>query len=563
MKKILYITCATLFILLTAGAAGCSRGSGSGHPYKWPAINREIDSLTNQLEKDFYDYRESGSLDSTIRRLEEASRQSTDRVARARALYWRGRWMKRYSDADSALSLAKHAISLLDSAENRYDFYRTRALVRQYSHSIGAESYRDIDEEARYYNSIGDRAMTATMYISLATTLFSIGDYDKSLQLMLEADKINSELGFSKLVYKNKINIANIYQRKGEKSKTIDILRKLTRTPEIQNDSAASNLILRNLYVYTGDIRYLRQAYAQVEGRENHRDLQGLYQSLFSDYYNEAGNADSAAYFSRAAAGNINYVSDFDHKSRIMQSYARTLEREGKIDSALRYQKLTQEYTDSDYMQMQQSEVLRISNLREVSEIMSQEREATQNTRFRFIGAIFILILIAVGVYVVLYRRQKRHEMAAQQSKLEMEKERRSLLAMMLVLEEKDNLFSFLKTEIEKMRKDNSIGVPEARHLESTIQTHLSGDEDWKTFQQQFVQIYPIFTKKLLAEYPGLSETYVKLATYIFMGLDNNRIARLLAIRPESVKQARWRLRKMMNLEKEQSLDDTIRSLDA
>lgn len=45
------------------------------------------------------------------------------------------------------------------------------------------------------------------------------------------------------------------------------------------------------------------------------------------------------------------------------------------------------------------------------------------------------------------------------------------------------------------------------------------------------------------------------------MGLDNNKIARLLVIRPESVKQARWRLRKMMGLDKDVSLDDAIRAL--
>ena len=58
-----------------------------------------------------------------------------------------------------------------------------------------------------------------------------------------------------------------------------------------------------------------------------------------------------------------------------------------------------------------------------------------------------------------------------------------------------------------------------------------------------------------------MSDTYVKLATYIYMGLDNNKIARLLVIRPESVKQARWRLRKMMGLDKDVSLDDAIRAL--
>lgn len=45
------------------------------------------------------------------------------------------------------------------------------------------------------------------------------------------------------------------------------------------------------------------------------------------------------------------------------------------------------------------------------------------------------------------------------------------------------------------------------------------------------------------------------------MGLDNNKISRLMMIRPESVKQARWRLRLKMGLDKGESLDEAIRAL--
>lgn len=559
MKKA-FLTFAALLLIISFG---CRRNYNSDSPYKWTRVTPAIDSITASLELGFYDYIPMESLDSSIREVERLSLSAPDSLAVARALYWRGRWLRRYGNVDSALFTVRQGLAMVDSAEHPYDFFRLRAMVRQYSHAVGAEPYRDIDEEARFYNSIGDKPMTAAMYISLGATLFSIGDYDKSLSFMQKADKLNSELGFTKLVDKNKINIANIYQRKGERSKCVEILKSLTTVDDIKNDSAVCNLVWRNLYVNTDDIAYLHEAYKGVAGHDNRRDLQGLYQSLFSNYYAERGQFDSAAFFSALALRNLDYVANFDHKRRITEAYAATMQRQGKIDSALYFQKLSLQYTDSDYLEAQQSEVLRIANLREVSEVMRRERENVQNTRLYFTGAISLLIVIAAVIYLVLYRRQKRHEIAAQESKLEMEKERRSLLAMMLMLEEKDNLFGFLKTEIEKMRKENSIGVPEARHLESTIQTHLSADEDWKTFQQQFVQIYPSFAKQLLEAYPGLSETYVKLATYIFMGLDNNRIARLLAIRPESVKQARWRLRKMMNLDKDTPLDETIRALGA
>lgn len=56
------------------------------------------------------------------------------------------------------------------------------------------------------------------------------------------------------------------------------------------------------------------------------------------------------------------------------------------------------------------------------------------------------------------------------------------------------------------------------------------------------------------ARYPGVKEYDVRLASLIAMGLDNKQIAAALAIRPESVKQARWRLRTRMGLTSGDSL---------
>ncbi len=550
-------------IILLSVVLCCSCGGrrGSTDPYRWEELSPTLDSMTLALEKGFYDYLPAETIAATVAEFEREAALSGSRLAEARGLHWRGRLLKREGATDSALAVVTRALAMVDSARHTYDYYRIRGLVRQYGHTGGAESYMEIDEEARFYDRVGDKPMAALMYISLGATLFNIGDYDKSLHFMEKADEINSAIGFDKLVDKNTINIAIIHSRKGDRDKCVALLRALLDNPEVMADSGVMNLALRNLYVTTRDLGYLHRAYGAVVDNYNRRDLQGLYQALLSEHYHDAGLTDSAIAYSRLAIRNIDYVDNFAHKSMIMQVYAEAMEREGKIDSALIYQKRYIEFSDSDYVRKQQSEVLRLANLREVAEVTSREQAAAQNMRFNFLGTICAVLIIAGLVYFMLYRRQKHHEMASRDSRLEMEKSRRSLLAMMLVVEEKDNLFNFLNSEIEKMRKENSIGVLEARRLQNTIQTHLSADEEWKTFQQQFVQIYPGFVAKLLAAYPGLADSYVKLATYIYVGLDNNRIARLLVIRPESVKQARWRLRRMMNLDKDTPLDDAIRAL--
>lgn len=555
--KMLYVL--SLVFLL---AVSCVNRPQRLEPFRWEAVSEPFDSVMTDLEYGFYDYIPVESLGRYVAQLESISAMpSSHELLRIRSMYWKGRLLQRMSLVDSAMSVVKNALEETDSARHRYEFFRLRALMRLLGPVRDAQSYRDIDEESRYYAGIGDLPMVASTYINMGTILYNIGEMDKGLEYIEKADQLNRELGFDKQVSRNAINHANILFRKGHREKGEAMLLGLLGMPDINSDSVVVNLVKRNLYVHTRDVEWLKEAYKDVESVESRRNLQGLYQMLLSRHYDENGYGDSAAYYSRLAMRNFDYVEDYGYKGMIMQAYAFTMEKEGKIDSALVYQKRYIEYSDSDMMRMQQAEVLRMANLREVSLAMARVNERTQRMRFDFLGLLFVVVMGASVIYFMLYRRQKRHQIASRDSRLEMEKSRRHLLAVMLAMEEKNNLFKSMKDEIERMRKDGTIGAQEAMNIETSIKLHLTGEEEWDTFQRLFETVDPGFVERLHKAYPSLSDSYVKLATYIYMGLDNNKIARLLVIRPESVKQARWRLRRMMGLGKDESLDEAIRSL--
>ena len=554
-----YLTLLSFVLILVSS---CHKGDKRLEPFRWPVISADVDSLTLQLEYAFNDYQPTDSLRAMVSAFEKlaAGTDSSD-IRSLRLNYWRGRMFQRQDMVDSAVRVVGRALAVTDSVRFPYEFFRLRALYRQIGHTRGAQSYRDVDEEARFYERLGDAPMLAASYINIGTSLYLIGELDKGLEYIKKADDINARLGFDKMVARNAINVANIRYRQGRHDEADSLLLALLHSPDIAGDSVVFNLVMRNLYAHTNDVKWLKSAYLCVRGKENRRGLQGLYQAFLSNHYDKEGQIDSAVAYSRMAMSNLDYISDYGYKGMVLQSYAATMEKEGKTDSALIYEKRYVEYADSDMARMQQTEVLRMANIREMSLASIRENERVQRMRFSFIGMLFLVLLVAGAVYFMLYRRQKQHQIASRDSRLEMEKNRRHLLAVMLAMEEKNNLFNSLKSEIEVMRKEETIGAPEASRLENAIKLHLAGGEEWDTFQELFVKANPDFVSRLHEAYPDLSDTYVKLATYIYMGLDNNKIARLLVIRPESVKQARWRLRKMMGLDKDVSLDDAIRAL--
>ena len=72
-----------------------------------------------------------------------------------------------------------------------------------------------------------------------------------------------------------------------------------------------------------------------------------------------------------------------------------------------------------------------------------------------------------------------------------------------------------------------------------TIKSHLLEHESDGTFLEMIDVVNPGFTDRLRERCPDLSDSYLKLACYMLMEFDSKRIASLMMIKPESVRQSR------------------------
>ncbi len=77
----------------------------------------------------------------------------------------------------------------------------------------------------------------------------------------------------------------------------------------------------------------------------------------------------------------------------------------------------------------------------------------------------------------------------------------------------------------------------------------------WQRFNVAFQSVYPNFNRTLLDRYPDLSAAELKLCTFIRMGMNIKDVASLLSLNPASVKVARSRLRKKLDLDTTENLD--------
>ena len=75
------------------------------------------------------------------------------------------------------------SMAMIDSVRYTYDFFRFRSLLRQMSKTRVCGRIMRIDEEMRFYSSVGDAPMTAAIYINFGTNLYHIGEHDKALNI--------------------------------------------------------------------------------------------------------------------------------------------------------------------------------------------------------------------------------------------------------------------------------------------------------------------------------------------------------------------------------------------
>lgn len=172
------------------------------------------------------------------------------------------------------------------------------------------------------------------------------------------------------------------------------------------------------------------------------------------------------------------------------------------------------------------------------------------------------LLLLAVAFVEKFYRaRLRRHQLKMQAEKerelaaerLEAERERlaaevqnktRELSSATINLIRKNEALTGLLEELKGMDMDSRSRF----RLRKLIESHLSADEDWQTYEQAFNQVHDAFFTKLKQKHPQLTTGDLRLASFLRLNLSSKEIASLLGISVRGVENKRYRLRKKLGL---------------
>lgn len=188
-----------------------------------------------------------------------------------------------------------------------------------------------------------------------------------------------------------------------------------------------------------------------------------------------------------------------------------------------------------------------------------------QTPWFRSLMALLIASLVAAGIYAILKRKEAAHNRALLRLKnekmaAEIDAKTSKLMFSTVQIAHKNEILTGLKDDLLKIQQQSGVRLGS---MVRKLDAELSNEDHWKDFDVYFNQVDQDFLQSLLAQHPALTQNDLRLCSLIRINLSTKEIAFLLNISARAVEQARYRLKKRLELDKEEDLNKYITGFKA
>ncbi len=415
----------------------------------------------------------------------------------------------------------------------------------------------------------------------LGIAYFNLKEYQKAIDYFRTAATYANDENQVGMIY---INIASGFNKLNNTDSAIANYKvSLARFLKINRNIDAAYTGLSQAFLnankFDSALYYCNKWYALLEKSKNKRNHFSVY-FQFGKIYQLSGDVAKAENFFLKT---IEFYSDerkYDSKIRDAYFYLAEINvKKGDYKLAYAYQKEYQIYSDSISARINSS---KLNELLELNEFEKKEIELTlankENERMKWQNRALIFIIIA-GIALVAYiifvivRKFKQYKLTEELSKQiilqstdalkqnfdslskEYNQKKQDLVSYSLQLIHKKELLMAIGQELRNYKnlteteRENSI-----TNLISSIKASLGNDKDWDNFRNYFESIHQSFFARLNRQYPKLTTTDNRIAALIILGLDNKQAAAILDVEPDSIKIAKNRLKKKLELNADEDL---------
>jgi DNA-binding CsgD family transcriptional regulator len=216
-------------------------------------------------------------------------------------------------------------------------------------------------------------------------------------------------------------------------------------------------------------------------------------------------------------------------------------------------------YNEDPLLKQEENEFNTLENLILVSEKQNDLRLSRVRTNRIILvsilsSSILLLILLSLKFNNDL-QKEKNRRLNLEKDKIneELKLKRRELFSKVNFISQRNDYLNNIRDQLN----GDLTNSQNLKNIKREIKNITTSEKTYEEFDKMFSKVYPKFYKRLNA-IAKLSQTDIRLASYIKMNHSNNEISRISGISPRTVESQRYRLSKKLNIAKGQDLNRFI-----
>jgi len=524
------------------------------------------------------------NFDSSIFHYQQAldlSRELTDKDSEFRILGLMGYSMSINGNVVDGMDLLEQSLGVAVQLGDTSKMCEAHARLSSiHARMLNAErAMKESMRAVEYCRGANDYRSLAAIHSSMASVHLNLKNYDEAIQQNLAAIAINDSIGFARNSISTRANLANAYYEKGELEKAKSLNREVisrSDTVEAKLIGAAARINLALIYLDQDTLEPAEMLIAEslTISRKNN-DLPYVVNGLVA--YAQIAlkrKAPAAAIDSLNACLEILKISaDIKQEIEVLRYLSIAHAQIGSYRDAHDANIGRINLKDSLF-HMQKSEEINRLQIQFNTEKKDQAIAslATQNELEQEKSNWLKMALAGLGLaalFVILAIIQKRRkDKTVLEGKLALERsererldeqldfKNRELTEKALHLAQKNELLQNLKQELTELRTSD-VGT-DIQHLSNKIRFDQQIDSNWEQFTKAFTETKKGFFDKLRKKHPEVSKSEIRLSALLSMELSSKEVGAILNISDEGVRKARYRLRKKLELGKEDKLEQYL-----
>ena len=216
-------------------------------------------------------------------------------------------------------------------------------------------------------------------------------------------------------------------------------------------------------------------------------------------------------------------------------------------------------YNELPINTFQEEEFNRLENL-----ILISEKQNDLNVSKIRTNRVVLISIISVSILSLILlslkfnydiQKERNNNLSIEKNKItnELDMKKRELFSKINFISQRNDYLNKIREQIntDPLASDNM------KKLEAEIESVTVSEKAYQEFDKMFSAVYPNFYKRL-NKITRLSQTDIRLASYIKMNHSNNEISRISGISLRTVESQRYRLSKKLQLNKGQDLNQYI-----